>query len=110
MNRIGKGRFRAFRAGNHPKGEVHPLATVLTLLSLHTLHSVSRAFVYLALFGVGSILGMVLFSVAISLPLRFSARHLVWASNGLQAALGVVALLLGGWITVQGAFFGVTRG
>jgi arsenate reductase (thioredoxin) len=25
LNRIGKGRFRAFSAGSHPKGEVHPL-------------------------------------------------------------------------------------
>ncbi len=26
LSRIGKGRFRAFSAGSHPKGEVHPLA------------------------------------------------------------------------------------
>jgi sulfite exporter TauE/SafE len=93
-------------------GGVHGMAgtAALTLLSLQTLHSVGWAFVYLALFGVGSILGMVLFSVAISLPLRFSARHLVWASNGLQAALGVVTLLLGGWIAVRAAFFGDTVG
>jgi arsenate reductase len=26
MNQIGKGRFRAFSAGSHPKGAVHPLA------------------------------------------------------------------------------------
>jgi arsenate reductase (thioredoxin) len=25
LNRIGQGRFRAFSAGSHPKGEVHPL-------------------------------------------------------------------------------------
>src|SRR5438132_1973527 len=25
LNRIGRGRFRAFSAGSHPRGEVHPL-------------------------------------------------------------------------------------
>ena len=30
MNRLGEGRFRAFSAGSHPKGELHPL-TLKTL-------------------------------------------------------------------------------
>ena len=29
LNRLGAGRFRAFSAGSHPKGEVHPLALAL---------------------------------------------------------------------------------
>ncbi len=29
LNRAGKGRFRAFSAGSHPKGEVHPFAIEL---------------------------------------------------------------------------------
>lgn len=33
LNRRGKGRFRAFSAGSHPKGEVHPMA--LALLEEH---------------------------------------------------------------------------
>ena len=28
LNHRGRGRFRAFSAGSHPKGQVHPLATV----------------------------------------------------------------------------------
>src|SRR3970282_859997 len=29
LNSLGKGRFRAYSAGSHPKGEVHPLAREL---------------------------------------------------------------------------------
>lgn len=29
LNRHGRGRFRAFSAGSHPKGQVHPLALEL---------------------------------------------------------------------------------
>jgi len=29
LNRVGKGRFRAFSAGSHPKGAVHPMALEL---------------------------------------------------------------------------------
>ena len=29
LNRLGRGRFRGFSAGSHPKGEVHPLALAL---------------------------------------------------------------------------------
>ena len=34
LNGLGKGRFRAWSAGSHPKGEVHPLA-LATLERLH---------------------------------------------------------------------------
>ena len=89
-------------------GGIHGMAgtAALTLLSLRALHSALWALVYLTLFGVGSILGMVLFSVVISLPLRFSARRLTFAANGLEAALGTVTIVLGCWIVVQAALFG----
>ena len=82
----------------------------LTLLSVQKLHSLPWALAYLALFGFGSILGMVLFSMVISLPLRLSARRLTWASSGLEAALGVVTILLGCWITLEAAVFAVAAG
>jgi arsenate reductase (thioredoxin) len=34
LNRIGMGKFRAFSAGSHPKGQVHPE----TIRLLHMLH------------------------------------------------------------------------
>jgi len=47
------------------------------------------------LFGTGSILGMAALAVAISLPLRYSARSLTWAHNGLQLLVGIFTLGLG---------------
>jgi ABC-type nickel/cobalt efflux system permease component RcnA len=93
-------------------GSVHGMAGTagLTLLSLQALHSLGWALVYLALFGLGSILGMVLFSLLISLPLRMSARYLDWASGGLEAALGAVTVALGCWVALQAMGFGVAAG
>jgi ABC-type nickel/cobalt efflux system permease component RcnA len=93
-------------------GSVHGMAgtATLTLLALPTLQSFAWVLVYLALFGLGSILGMVLFSAVISVPLRLSARYLTWTSSGLEAALGIVAILLGCWISVQAAVFGIVAG
>jgi hypothetical protein len=78
-------------------GGVHGMAgtAALTVLSLEALHSLAWSIAYLGLFGIGSILGMVLCSVAISLPLRLSARRLSFASGGLEAALGAATILLG---------------
>jgi ABC-type nickel/cobalt efflux system permease component RcnA len=93
-------------------GGVHGMAGTagLTLLSLQALHSLGWALVYLALFGIGSVLGMMLFSILISLPLRMSARHLDWAAGGLEAVLGVATLALGCWVALQAVVFGVATG
>ena len=93
-------------------GGVHGMAGTagFTLVSLQALGSIGWAFVYLLLFGAGSILGMMLFSVAISLPLRLSAKHLEWASGGLEAALGAVTVALGCWISLQSFVLGAAAG
>jgi ABC-type nickel/cobalt efflux system permease component RcnA len=93
-------------------GGVHGIAgtAALTLVSLQAIGSFAWALVYLALFGLGSILGMVSFSVVISVPLRLSARYLTWASSGLEAALGIGTILLGCWISLQAAVFAVVAG
>jgi ABC-type nickel/cobalt efflux system permease component RcnA len=86
-------------------GGVHGMAgtAALTLLSLQALHSTLWSFVYLTLFGLGSILGMVLFSIAISLPLRFSARRFTLCSNLLETGLGAATILLGLRVLLQAA-------
>jgi ABC-type nickel/cobalt efflux system permease component RcnA len=85
-------------------GGVHGLAgtAALAVLSLEALPSFTWAVIYLALFGFGSILGMVLLSLVISLPFRWSAAPLGRARGRLEAALGVLTILLGGWMALQG--------
>ena len=89
-------------------GGIHGLAGTagLMLISLQALHSVAWALVYLVLFGLGSILGMVGVSLVISLPLGFSASRVTWFSGRLEGALGLAAIFFGCWIAVQAALYG----
>ncbi len=84
-------------------GTLHGLAgsAALVLLAAEATRSVRAALAYLALFGVGTILGMMTLSVAISLPLRLSADRLGRYQHLLQGALGAATTALGVWIAVQ---------
>jgi len=90
----------------HPKGFpyrallvglMHGMAgsAALILLTISKVDSVALAVGYMALFGVGSLLGMGTLSVIIAWPLRATARSLTWAHNGLQCVLGIATVTLG---------------
>jgi sulfite exporter TauE/SafE len=68
---------------------------VLTLLTAQAIDTFWQGFFYMALFGLGSIIGMAVLSCAISLPLRYAARHLTWGYNGLSAVMGLFTVGLG---------------
>ncbi len=59
------------------------------------------ALLYIALFGLGSVVGMAALSAVIALPLSYSARFLTWANRGLQAAVGGVTVMVGAWIIYE---------
>jgi hypothetical protein len=77
-------------------GMVHGLAgtAALVLLSVQAIHS-AWALVYIALFGIGSILGMALLSAVIAMPLRLSARYLQRAHAAFSGAIGLATVVLG---------------
>ncbi|HEV7634063.1 MAG TPA: urease accessory protein [Bradyrhizobium sp.] len=50
---------------------------------------------YVALFGIGSMVGMGALSTVIAVPLAISARWLTVANRGLQGAVGVVTIAIG---------------
>jgi ABC-type nickel/cobalt efflux system permease component RcnA len=86
-------------------GVIHGLAgsAVLVLLTLTTLPSWSAGLGYMALFGAGSILGMVALSGALAVPLRLTARRMTWAYNGLAALVGLFTMGLGAAIAFRQA-------
>jgi hypothetical protein len=78
-------------------GVMHGMAgsAALIILALNTVESIAQGLAYIAMFGVGSILGMAALAAVISLPLRFTPRGLTWAHNGLKALVGVITIGLG---------------
>jgi hypothetical protein len=59
---------------------------------------------YVALFGVGSMIGMGVLSAAIAVPLAVSARWLTTANRALQGAVGIVTTAIGLNILVAATF------
>lgn len=86
-------------------GAMHGLAgsAALTLLVLTQIQSVSLGLLYLALFGVGSTLGMLLMSGLIGLPFALSARRLSRLNYGLQTVAGGLSIAFGLWYAYETA-------
>lgn len=78
-------------------GGVHGLegSGAVVLVALPALRSSAHALAYLGLFGAGSILGMLLCSLAVSLPMDAAARRFAGAGRWLQLAVGATSVLLG---------------
>ncbi|MFN4281699.1 MAG: urease accessory protein [Alphaproteobacteria bacterium] len=90
-------------------GTVHGMAgsAALVLLALASLDSIWLGMAYIALFGLGSIVGMAALSFAIGLPLRLTAHRLGALYGGLTAAIGLLTAALGASIVWQ---IGVVQG
>jgi len=78
-------------------GLMHGMAGSAALLLLAVSQAASPAvgLIYVALFGVGSMVGMGALSSVIAVPLAVSARWLTFANRGLQGAVGVVTIAIG---------------
>ena len=84
-------------------GAMHGLAgsATLTLLVLTQISSIVLGLTYLAVFGIGSIFGMLLMSGLIGLPFALSARRLSGVHYGLQTVAGVLSIVFGLWYAYQ---------
>jgi ABC-type nickel/cobalt efflux system permease component RcnA len=78
-------------------GLMHGMAGSAALLMLTVSQASSPAvgLGYVALFGIGSMIGMGVLSAIIAVPLAVSARWLTWANRGLQGAVGIVTVAIG---------------
>src|SRR6201992_4141591 len=78
-------------------GLMHGMAGSAALLVLTVSQAPSAAvgLGYIALFGVGSMIGMGLLSTVIAVPIAISARFLTLANRTLQGAVGLVTIAIG---------------
>jgi hypothetical protein len=78
-------------------GLMHGMAGSAALLVLTVTQASSPAvgLGYIALFGIGSMIGMGALSTVIAIPLAVSARWLTWANRGLQGAVGLATVAIG---------------
>ena len=97
---------RAAHAHAHPHGFrwrtllvglMHGVAgsAALLVLAVSQASSPAIALGYIALFGIGSMVGMGALSMVIAVPLVVSARWLTWANSGLQTSVGIITIAVG---------------
>jgi high-affinity nickel-transport protein len=84
-------------------GAMHGLAgsAALTLLVLTQIASPLVGLLYLSVFGLGSILGMLLMSCLVGLPFVLGARKLTRMSYALQATASVLSIAFGLWYAYE---------
>jgi len=87
-------------------GLVHGLAgsAAVALLVLSTIREPQWAVLYLLIFGIGTIAGMMLITAAIALPFSFAGYKFAWLNKGLIVGSGVLSLSLGLFVCYQIGF------
>ena len=87
-------------------GLMHGMAgsAALLVLAVSQASSPALGLGYVALFGIGSMVGMGALSIVIAVPLAISARWLTWANSGLQGAVGVITVAVGVTTIVETVF------
>jgi ABC-type nickel/cobalt efflux system permease component RcnA len=92
-------RHRLFKVGKRPfmVGMVHGVAgsAALTLLVLSTIPSVALGLIYIGVFGVGSIGGMLLLSALIGVPFALTSRRYEVINGGIRFAAGAFSIVYG---------------
>lgn len=84
-------------------GMMHGLAGsgALTLLVLTQISSSWIGFLYVATFGFGSIVGMLLMSGIIGLPFALASRNLTHVHQGIQTLAAVLSICFGVWYAYE---------
>jgi len=87
-------------------GLVHGMAgsAAVALLVLATLRNTHWAVAYLAIFGVGTIAGMMVITVAMASALRYAGSRSAWINRRLAFATGLLSVAFGMFIVYQMGF------
>ncbi|HET7887795.1 MAG TPA: urease accessory protein [Bradyrhizobium sp.] len=104
--RAAHGHEHGFRWRTLLVGLMHGMAgsAALLVLTVTEAPNVMVGLGYVALFGIGSMIGMGALSTVIAVPITLSARWLTWANQGLQATVGLVTVAIGLHTIVVTAF------
>ena len=78
-------------------GVVHGLAgsAAVALLVLVAIGNTAWSIVYLLVFGIGTIVGMMLITAGIAWPSAYAGARFTWLPHRLRVASGVISLLVG---------------
>ncbi len=84
-------------------GIVHGLAgsAAVALLVLTTIRDPKWAILYLLIFGVGTIAGMMLITTAMSVPFSYAGTRFAWLNRGLVVGSGLLSLAFGFFVSYQ---------
>ncbi len=84
-------------------GLVHGLAgsAAVALLVLTTIRIPSLAVLYLLVFGIGTIAGMMLITTAIAVPFKYSKTRFARLNHGLAVASGIISVAFGVFIVYE---------
>ncbi len=87
-------------------GIVHGLAgsAAVALLVLSTIHDPKWAVLYLLIFGIGTIAGMMLVTSALALPFSFAGSRFAWLNRGFVIGSGLLSLGFGMFVCYQIGF------
>lgn len=92
-------RHRIFRLGRRPfvVGMVHGVAgsAALMVSVLATIPSVTLGLVYIAVFGIGSIGGMLIMSAIIGAPFAVTAKRFSKINGGIRLLAGILSIVFG---------------
>ena len=89
-------------------GLVHGLAgsAAVALLVLSTIRDPIKATMYLLIFGVGTMIGMMGMTAMMAVPLAYAGKRFSQVSRYLEIATGVVSLCFGSFLVYQLGFLG----
>jgi len=87
-------------------GIVHGLAgsAAVALLVLSTIHQPRWGILYLLIFGLGTIAGMMLITLALALPFSYAGTRFNWLNRGLVTGSGLLSLGFGLFLSYQIGF------
>jgi len=79
-------------------------SAAVALLVLTTIHDPRWGVFYLLIFGVGTIAGMMLITVALALPFSYAGSRFAWVNRGLVTTSGLLSLCFGLFVSYQIGF------